>query len=91
MDSLCRFRISTFHRNYLKAGGQGFMLGDGNLTYSWEHLGEVYYSAELVKINFFSAAYINYLLIQDNQDRKGPVNIFSVSMHVREENYLQLA
>ncbi len=76
--------ISTFHRNYLKAGGQGFMLGDGNLTYSWEHLGEVYYSAELVKDQiFFSGVY--QLLINPgyNQDRKGPVNIFSIRLHAR--------
>ena len=50
--------LSKPHRDYLQAGGEGFMLGDGNLNYAWEQLAELYYSAEMVKDHIYlSAAY----------------------------------
>jgi high affinity Mn2+ porin len=75
--------ISDPHREYLKAGGKGFMLGDGNLNYSWEQLSEIYYSAALLKQQIcMTVAY--QLLINPgyNLDRHGPVNVFSVRLHV---------
>ena len=76
--------ISKPHQDYLKAGGLGFMLGDGNLNYTGEYLTELYYSAELLK----NAIYIStawQLLINPgyNLDRQGPVNILSVRVHIR--------
>jgi high affinity Mn2+ porin len=73
--------ISQPHRNYLKAGGDGFMLGDGNLNYVPENLIETYYSFAVNKNLFISGTY--QLLINPgyNFDRKGPVNIFSVRVH----------
>ena len=76
--------LSKPHRDYLAAGGKGFMLGDGNLNYTNEHLMELYYSLELVKDHIFmSGAY--QLLINPgyNSDRQGPINIFSVRLHAR--------
>jgi len=76
--------LSKPHRDYLQAGGDGFLLGDGNLNYGFEHLTELYYSAELVKNHIYlSLAY--QLLINPgyNIDRQGPVNIFSVRLHAR--------
>ncbi len=76
--------ISKPHREYLKAGGKGFMLGDGNLNYSWEQLTELYYKAELVKDHtYFTGAYQFLINPGYNKDRQGPVNIFSVRLHVR--------
>lgn len=76
--------LSQPHRDYLKAGGTGFMLGDGTLNYSWEHLTECYYSAELVKNSIYlTGAYQLLLNPGYNQDRAGPVNIFSVRFHAR--------
>ena len=49
--------LSTPHQNYLKAGGMGFELGDGNLNYALEQLTELYYSMELTKYLFFKGAY----------------------------------
>lgn len=75
--------ISKAHREYLADGGYGFMLGDGKLNYGWEHLTELYYSAQLVKNQLFlTGAY--QLLINPgyNRDRKGPVNVFSVRLHL---------
>ncbi len=76
--------ISNPHRQYLKAGGLGFMLGDGNLNYSWEHLIEFYYSVELVREHIYlSGAYQFLLNPAYNRDRRGPVNIFSVRVHAK--------
>jgi high affinity Mn2+ porin len=76
--------ISEYHRAYLKAGGKGFMLGDGNLNYAQEHLAEIYYSAEIIKDRMYlSGAYQMLVNPGYNADRKGPVSIFSVRVHTR--------
>jgi high affinity Mn2+ porin len=76
--------ISKTHRKYLADGGYGFMLGDGKLNYGWEHVTELYYSAELVKNDIYLTGAYQFLLNPGyNRDRKGPVNIFSVRLHVR--------
>jgi high affinity Mn2+ porin len=76
--------ISSPHKDYLKAGGKGFMLGDGNLNYAWEHLAELYYSAELVKNSIYlTGAYQLVVNPGYNHDRKGPVNVFSVRLHAK--------
>ncbi|MGC9150260.1 MAG: carbohydrate porin [Microbacter sp.] len=75
--------LSKPHRTYLADGGYGFMLGDGKLNYGWEHLTELYYSAQLIKERLFlTGAY--QLLINPgyNRDRKGPVNVFSFRLHL---------
>ncbi|MHB8679743.1 MAG: carbohydrate porin, partial [Rudaea sp.] len=36
--------LSTDHRNYLAAGGDGFLLGDGRLNYAQERIVEMYYA-----------------------------------------------
>jgi len=76
--------LSKDHRDYLRAGGEGFILGDGYLTYGWEHLAECYYAAELIKDRIFlSGAYQLVLNPGYNKDRQGPVNVFSVRVHFR--------
>ncbi len=73
--------LSVPHRNYLKAGGKGFELGDGNLNYGWEDLAEAYYSFAVLKIIFLSAAYQFIINPGYNKDR-GPVNVFSFRIHL---------
>lgn len=76
--------LSAEHRAYLKAGGKAFMLGDGNLNYTWEQVGELYYSAELVKEHIYlTGAYQIVLNPGYNKDRQGPVHVFSVRLHAR--------
>ncbi len=75
--------ISKPHQEYLKAGGKGFMLGDGNLNYSWEHLTEFYYSLDLVKNLFVTGAYQSLVNPGYNKDRKGPIHILSIRLHAR--------
>jgi hypothetical protein len=40
--------LSNAHKNYVAAGGNGFMIGDGRINYSPEQIVETYYSFELV-------------------------------------------
>lgn len=76
--------ISKSHRDYLKAGGKGFMLGDGNLNYAWEHLAEAYYSADLYKGHINLTGAYQFLVNPGyNKDRQGPVNVLSVRLHAR--------
>ena len=39
--------LSSDHRDYLAAGGYGFMIGDGRLSYGRRKSGELYYQAAL--------------------------------------------
>lgn len=74
--------ISEPHRDYLAAGGKGFMLGDGNLNYGLEQLTELYYSLELLKNKIYlTGAYQLLLNPGYNKDRSGPVNVFSARLH----------
>jgi high affinity Mn2+ porin len=76
--------ISKPHRDYLQAGGKGFILGDGNLNYTLEHLAEIYYSAEISKNGIYLTGAYQFVANPGyNADRKGPVNIFSVRLHMR--------
>lgn len=72
--------LSVPHREYLAAGGHGFLLGDGGLTYGRESILEAYYTAQLWRGLFASA---DLQLVRNpgyNQDR-GPVAVGSLRLH----------
>jgi high affinity Mn2+ porin len=73
--------LSEPHRNYLRADGMGFELGDGTLNYSAEQLTELYYSMELIKNLYLSGTFQFILHPGYNKDR-GPVNVFSLRVHM---------
>jgi len=73
--------ISSSHQLYLKLGGNGFLLGDGRLTYGREDILESYYTAHLWRGVFFSpdlqwAVHPGY-----NRDR-GPVIVPGLRLHM---------
>jgi high affinity Mn2+ porin len=75
--------LSPDHRDYLKAGGIGFIIGDGKLNYGTENIIEAYYRA---KINSFLNLSFDYQFITNpgyNKDRKGPVHIPGVRLHIQ--------
>ena len=74
--------LSTPHKNYLKTGGKGFMLGDGALTYGPEQLAEFYYSAELIKKSLFLSGAYQFIFHPGYNKDRGPVNVFSVRVHI---------
>ncbi|MGY4311227.1 carbohydrate porin [Bradyrhizobium sp. JR3.5] len=69
--------ISKVHQAFLNAGGQGTLLGDGQLSYpSTEHIFETYYSCTLSESSNLT---FDYQFIENpayNTDR-GPVNLFA--------------
>ena len=79
---------SALHRQYLEAGGLGFLLGDGRLNYAREQVFETYYRAQW---SFSHAAdTLRVQLSPDfqyirnpgyNQDR-GPVRFYSLRLHL---------
>jgi len=73
--------LSTQHKDYLEAGGNGFMLGDGHLKYGWEQILEVYYRIQLGSYVQISP---DYQFIQNpgyNNDR-GPVAVYSIRVRL---------
>jgi hypothetical protein len=74
--------ISAVHRAYLKDGGYGFILGDGNLNYGHEQIIETYYDAQLFHAFWLSLDYQLVLNPGYNKDRAGPVNVFGFRTHI---------
>ena len=73
--------ISKAHQRFLKAGGYGFIIGDGKLNYANENIIEAYYNIKLTKFFWFS---FDYQFVNNpgyNKDR-GPVHVFGVRGHV---------
>jgi high affinity Mn2+ porin len=74
--------LSAAHRDYLAAGGLGFVLGDGRLRYGTERMLEIYYAYQLSKLLALS---LDYQAIQNpgfNRDR-GPVSVLSLRLHAQ--------
>jgi len=72
--------LSGPHRNYLAAGGYGFIIGDGRLDYGLESILEAYYSYQVkpglvVTLDFQEIVNPAY-----NRDR-GPVSVVSLRVH----------
>lgn len=72
--------LSAGHKDYLKAGGYGFLIGDGKLNYGTENIIEVYYSLNAFKGFFISPDYQLILHPGYNKDR-GPVSVIALRLH----------
>jgi carbohydrate-selective porin OprB len=73
--------LSRDHRDYLAAGGSGFVLGDGRLNYGHEQILEWYYSWQIIPHVWLSP---DFQLIHNpgyNQDR-GPARFASMRLHL---------
>jgi high affinity Mn2+ porin len=73
--------LAPWHRRYLEAGGYGFLLGDGALSYGPEVEGDVYYKAQLTPEIALSGVYQPLVNPGYNRDR-GPVHVFSGRVRV---------
>jgi len=73
--------ISKDHQNFLKQGGYGFIIGDGNLNYGHETIIETFYNAMLTKSFWLT---LDYQFVNNpayNKDR-GPVHVFGIRGHI---------
>jgi high affinity Mn2+ porin len=80
--------LSAEHRQYLEAGGSGFLLGDGRLNYNREEIFETYYRAQWSFSHAASAVRVqlspDFQYIRNpgyNQDR-GPVRFYTLRLHL---------
>ena len=72
--------LSKNHRDYLAAGGLGFLLGDGRLHYAPEQIGELYYLIKVADHVFVTPDFqvINHPAY--NRDR-GPILVGGLRVH----------
>lgn len=73
--------IKKDHQNYLKYGGLGFILGDGNLNYGREQIVESYYNLHAWRGVFYALGLTHLDNPGYNRDR-GPVWVPWVRMHI---------
>jgi carbohydrate-selective porin OprB len=72
--------LSSAHRDYLAAGGQGFFLGDGRLNYATERIFEAFYSFGFARGAFLTADWQHIANPGYNRDR-GPADVYNVRLH----------
>jgi high affinity Mn2+ porin len=72
--------VSRDHRDYLGAGGYGFILGDGRLNYALERIPEAYYAWHLQPMLTLTVDYQFCANPAYNRDR-GPVSIWGIRLH----------
>jgi hypothetical protein len=73
--------IKKDHQNYLKAGGLGFLLGDGNLNYGRENILETYYTVHVWRGIYLAPGLQHIVNPGYNRDR-GPVSVPTFRAHV---------
>lgn len=78
--AVVRNSLSTLHRAYLAAGGQGFFVGDGRLAYRPELIAEMFYNIAVGKTSHIGANWQHIVNPAYNLDR-GPVSVLSVRLH----------
>ena len=73
--------LSKDHRDYLAAGGYGFLIGDGRLHYALEEISETYY---LIKVsdNVFLTPDFQFVDHPAYNSDRGPVFIFGLRAHI---------
>jgi hypothetical protein len=73
--------LSTPHREYLRLGGLGFLLGDGTLRYARENILETYYTAHVWR-GVSAAAGAQYITHPGYNADRGPVLVGMLRTHV---------
>jgi len=74
--------LSAPHRNYLAAGGYGFLIGDGKLNYGPEMIGEFYYKFDVYDKKFFLSPDYQFIVNPAYNKDRGPVQVLSLRAHV---------
>ncbi|MDB5026088.1 MAG: high affinity Mn2+ porin [Mucilaginibacter sp.] len=74
--------LSAGHRDYLAAGGYGFLIGDGRLNYSPELIAELYYKVNAFQKKFWITPDYQFILHPAYNADRGPVNVFGIRAHV---------
>jgi high affinity Mn2+ porin len=75
-----RNTLSDDRRRFLEAGGTSYFIGDGALHYRPEAIAETYYSLNLYKRAWLTAAWQRIQNPAYNADR-GPINVYAFRFH----------
>jgi carbohydrate-selective porin OprB len=73
--------IKRDHQNFLRLGGDGFLLGDGDLNYGRENIVESYYNWHAWR-GLFYAADVQFICNPGYNRDRGPAWVGSARMHV---------
>jgi high affinity Mn2+ porin len=80
--------LSGPHRDYLAAGGSGFVLGDGQLAYAHEQILELYYRLQLfdslgrVPLRLQLSPDFQFIRNPGFNEARGPVRFYGVRLHL---------
>jgi high affinity Mn2+ porin len=74
--------ISKPHRDYLAAGGYGFIIGDGALNYQPEMIAEVYYKINAYQHKLWLTPDYQFIVNPAYNHDRGPVNVFGIRAHI---------
>ena len=74
--------LSSYHRNYLAAGGLGFIIGDGALHYGNEWVTEFFYRVNLFYTGFFLTPNYQFVMNPAYNNDRGPAHIIAIRAHV---------
>jgi carbohydrate-selective porin OprB len=77
-----RHGLSALHRDYLAAGGRGFLLGDGSLGYGRETIVESYYRVQLGAFTEITPDVQRIVTPGYNRER-GPATVTSLRLNLR--------
>ncbi len=73
--------LSPDHRDYLAAGGLGFIIGDGALDYGREAIAEAYYSLSPAR-GVFATADVQRIANPAYNRARGPVTVYALRLHI---------
>jgi hypothetical protein len=80
--------LSGPHRDYLAAGGSGFLLGDGRLDYAHEQIFETYYRAQWTwlygqtRVRLQLSPDFQYIRNPGYNHDRGPVRFWGIRLHL---------
>ncbi|HZX72958.1 MAG TPA: carbohydrate porin [Cyclobacteriaceae bacterium] len=74
--------LSEPHKNYLKSGGYGFIIGDGQLNYGSEWVTELFYNANILSDAFFLTPNIQLAVNPAYNRDRGPAFIIGARAHI---------
>jgi high affinity Mn2+ porin len=74
--------LSSYHRDYLAAGGYGFILGDGQLNYGKEWITEIFYRAKLFSETFYVTPNFQFVVNPGYNTDRGPAAVVAIRAHV---------
>ena len=74
--------LSSYHRDYLAAGGYGFIIGDGQLNYGQEWTTEIFYRANLFSDTFYLTPNFQFVTNPAYNKDRGPAAVIGLRAHV---------